>query len=201
MGLGNWLQRLRTRHERRVLVLGLAGAGKTSAIEWLAGRAAGAAGGAPSTSHNPPHPKSDVLVTERFTVTTVRGLPGLGGLELALWDVGGSDAARPYWRHYYTGAQAVLFVVDATSGHAGLALAASELAMAAADAQLAGVPVGVLLSKADAVGAAGRDALAAALRLDVALAGHPWAAFATSATRGDGLREALAFVAGASKPL
>lgn len=30
-----------------------------------------------------------------------------------LQDVGGQDKIRPLWRHYYTGTQALIFVVDA----------------------------------------------------------------------------------------
>lgn len=29
-----------------------------------------------------------------------------------VWDVGGQDKIRPLWRHYYTGTQALIFVVD-----------------------------------------------------------------------------------------
>ena len=29
-----------------------------------------------------------------------------------VWDVGGQDKIRPLWRHYYTGTQGLVFVVD-----------------------------------------------------------------------------------------
>lgn len=29
-----------------------------------------------------------------------------------MWDVGGQDKIRPLWRHYYTGTQGLVFVVD-----------------------------------------------------------------------------------------
>ena len=29
-----------------------------------------------------------------------------------VWDVGGQDKIRPFWRHYYTGTQGLVFVVD-----------------------------------------------------------------------------------------
>lgn len=31
-----------------------------------------------------------------------------------VWDVGGQDKIRPLWRHYYTGTQGLVFVVDST---------------------------------------------------------------------------------------
>lgn len=50
--------------------------------------------------------------------------------------MGGEERLRPYWRHYYTGTQGVLFVVDAAD-RARLPLAALELKSMAADEQLA----------------------------------------------------------------
>lgn len=39
-------------------------------------------------------------------------LPGLKYFDVILQDVGGQDKIRPLWRHYYTGTQALIFVVD-----------------------------------------------------------------------------------------
>lgn len=33
-------------------------------------------------------------------------------VEFDIWDVGGQDKIRPLWRHYYSGTQAIIFVVD-----------------------------------------------------------------------------------------
>jgi signal recognition particle receptor subunit beta len=62
-------------------------------------------------------------------------------------DVGGQDKLRPYWRHYYTGTQGILFVVDACDG-GRLDMAAAELRSLAADEQLAAAPIVVLVNKA-----------------------------------------------------
>lgn len=51
-------------------------------------------------------------------------------------DVGGQDQLRPYWRHYYTGTQGIIYVVDATDA-ARLELATLELRTLAKDDQLA----------------------------------------------------------------
>jgi GTPase SAR1 family protein len=37
-----------------------------------------------------------------------------GKLELDVWDVGGQQKVRALWNHYYKGADAVIFVVDAS---------------------------------------------------------------------------------------
>jgi ADP-ribosylation factor protein 6 len=43
-----------------------------------------------------------------------------------VWDVGGQDKIRPLWRHYYSGTQGLIFVVD-SSDTARLEEARSEL--------------------------------------------------------------------------
>lgn len=69
-----------------------------------------------------------------------------------LQDVGGEEKLRPYWRHYYTGTQGVLFVVDA-SDRERLPLAALELRTLANDEQLAEAVIAVAVNKTEAPGA------------------------------------------------
>ena len=33
-------------------------------------------------------------------------------VHFSVWDVGGQDSIRPLWRHYYTGTQGLIYVVD-----------------------------------------------------------------------------------------
>jgi len=33
-------------------------------------------------------------------------------IQFSVWDVGGQDSIRPLWRHYYTGTQGLIYVVD-----------------------------------------------------------------------------------------
>lgn len=35
-------------------------------------------------------------------------------MTFTVWDVGGQSQIRPLWRHYYTGTQALIFVVDSS---------------------------------------------------------------------------------------
>jgi small GTP-binding protein len=76
--------------QRRVLLLGLDAAGKTTVLNQLTGR-------------------STVTVpTIGFNVETLKWPP----FELFVWDVSGQAKSRPLWRHYYRGAAAVVFVID-----------------------------------------------------------------------------------------
>nr|VZI47986.1 unnamed protein product [Spirometra erinaceieuropaei] len=48
------------------------------------------------------------IPTVGFNVETVT----YGKLRFNVWDVGGQEKIRPLWRHYYTGTQGLIFVVD-----------------------------------------------------------------------------------------
>merc|ERR1739849_351 len=53
----------------------------------------------------------EVVTTIRtigFNVETVE----YKNISFTVWDVGGQDKIRPLWRHYYTGTQGLIFVVD-----------------------------------------------------------------------------------------
>jgi GTPase SAR1 family protein len=115
-----------------------------------------------------------------------------------VWDVGGQDKIRRLWRHYYVGADALIFVVDAHDA-ARFATARGELARVCAEAALAHAPVLVLANKADLPGAQPpstvieRLALAALERQGLC---RTWYCQATCAISGDGLYEGLEWLAG-----
>ena len=49
-----------------------------------------------------------VYIAIGFNVETVT----YKNVKFNVWDVGGQDKIRPLWRHYYTGTQGLVFVVD-----------------------------------------------------------------------------------------
>jgi len=75
----------------RILMLGLDAAGKTTILYKLK------LGQSVTT-----------IPTVGFNVETVT----YKNVKFSVWDVGGQDKIRPLWRHYYTGTQALIFVVD-----------------------------------------------------------------------------------------
>jgi small GTP-binding protein len=48
------------------------------------------------------------IPTVGFNVETVT----YKNVKFNVWDVGGQDKIRPLWRHYYTGTQGLVFVID-----------------------------------------------------------------------------------------
>ena len=90
--MGNALARFRSRKHRRVLLVGLDAAGKTTLLFRLyAGKSL------------------NTIPTVGFNVKTVP----FQGLQLHVWDVGGQEQLREFWRHHFTGTQGLVFVVDA----------------------------------------------------------------------------------------
>ncbi|XP_070571399.1 ADP-ribosylation factor 1-like [Ptychodera flava] len=51
------------------------------------------------------------IPTIGFNVETVKPKKGL---EFIVWDVGGQEKIRALWRHYYTGIDGLIFVVDSS---------------------------------------------------------------------------------------
>ena len=83
LGIGNL--------ERRILLVGLDAAGKTTVLYKLK------LGETVCT-----------IPTVGFNVETVQ----YKRLSFTMWDIGGQDKIRPLWRHYYEGSDAVIFCVD-----------------------------------------------------------------------------------------
>ncbi|CAF1096056.1 unnamed protein product [Didymodactylos carnosus] len=50
------------------------------------------------------------IPTVGFNVETVT----YKNVKFNVWDVGGQDKIRPLWRHYYTGSQGLIFVIDSS---------------------------------------------------------------------------------------
>ena len=89
--MGKILSKVFGNKEMRILMLGLDAAGKTTILDTLRlGQ---------SVNTTP---------TMGFNVKTVT----YKNVTFNVWDVGGQDNIRPLWRHYYTGTQGLIFVVD-----------------------------------------------------------------------------------------
>merc|ERR1719471_1823921 len=84
-------QRMISKHETRILMVGLDTAGKTTVLYRLK------LGEVVTT-----------IPTIGFNVETVE----YRNLSFNVWDVGGQDKIRKLWRHYYRGVHGLIFVVD-----------------------------------------------------------------------------------------
>merc|ERR1712187_11157 len=91
MGFSAIWQRMISKHETRILMVGLDAAGKTTVLYRLK------LGEVVTT-----------IPTIGFNVETVE----YRNLSFNVWDVGGQDKIRRLWRHYYTGTNGIIYVVD-----------------------------------------------------------------------------------------
>ncbi|KAK9456773.1 ADP-ribosylation factor family-domain-containing protein [Dipodascopsis uninucleata] len=95
MGLLTTLRKQKLKDkEIRLLMLGLDNAGKTTIVKKLMGE--------------------DVMTvspTLGFNICTVPW----NGLQVNIWDVGGQNSLRPFWRNYFEKTDALIWVVDASS--------------------------------------------------------------------------------------
>ncbi|RHZ00883.1 hypothetical protein DYB31_015200, partial [Aphanomyces astaci] len=82
--------------QRRVLLLGLDAAGKTTILYRL-------------KLHDAVH----TIPTVGMNVETFQ----YKNIHFTAWDMGGQDKLRPLWRHYHQHTDAVIFVVDSTDNN------------------------------------------------------------------------------------
>eukprot|EP01083_Nonionella_stella_P009807 28091_1 len=85
------LELLQGKHEKRILMVGLDAAGKTTILYKLK---------LGDVVHTIP--------TIGFNVETVQ----YKNINFTVWDVGGQESIRPLWRHYYQNTDGIIFVVD-----------------------------------------------------------------------------------------
>lgn len=146
----------------RILILGLDGAGKTTILHRL--HVGDVVSTVPTVGYN----------VETCTYKNVT---------LAVWDLGGQDAIRPFWRFYTTNAQAVIFVVDSADTER-LQTARGELTGILAEEELAEAALLVFANKQDLPGAYDDAKVAEALGLHL-MRNRPWSIHACSATKGE----------------
>lgn len=160
--------------EIRILMLGLDAAGKTSGYILTA---------ILYKLKLKQHVKT--IPTVGFNVETIQ----YKNIKFNVWDVGGQDKIRPLWRHYYTGTQGLVFVVDSRD-RARIDEARTELHRILSDREMRGCPLLVFANKQDLAGALSPAELTERLGLH-ALHGHVWFVHPSCATSGEGLFEGL----------
>ncbi|KAK8241708.1 ADP-ribosylation factor family-domain-containing protein [Phyllosticta capitalensis] len=163
--------------EMRILMLGLDAAGKTTILYKL---------------------KLDkdvtTIPTVGFNVETVM----YKKTRFNVWDVGGQDKIRPLWRHYFSGTQGLIFVVD-SSDRDRIDEARTELARIISDREMKDARLLIFANKQDVSAAMKPDEVKTKLQLDKIASQHKWKIEPSCATTGEGIFEGL--VSNKSRPL
>eukprot|EP00128_Syssomonas_multiformis_P017883 Colp12_sorted_trinity150504_noHs@25622 len=169
--MGNVLKKLFGNKEMRILMLGLDAAGKTTILYKLKI-------GNPVTT----------IPTVGFNVETVT----YKNVKLNVWDVGGQDKIRPLWRHYYTGTQGLIFVVD-SADRDRIDEARQELHRIINDREMRDAVILVFVNKQDLPNAMKPEEATEKLGLQ-RIRDRRWHVQPSCATTGDGLYEGLTWL-------
>jgi ADP-ribosylation factor protein 6 len=169
--MGNMLKRIFGSKEMRILMLGLDAAGKTTILYRLK------LGQSVTT-----------IPTVGFNVETV----SYRNVKFNVWDVGGQDKIRPLWRHYYTGTQGLIFVVDC-SDKERIEEAKKELHKIIFDREMKDAIILVFANKQDLKGALSPEVIPEMLDLNK-IDDRNWYVQPCVATTGDGLQEGLTWM-------
>jgi len=164
----NQWQLPKTTNEKRLLMLGLDGAGTTTMLyKWKLGEVV------------------TTVPTIGFNVETVEHKNN----SFTVWDVGGQDAIRSLWRHYYQNTEGLVFVVD-SNDRERMEEARQELAMVLNEDELRDVPLLVYANKQDLPNAMSTAEVAERLGLQ-SIRQRQWYIQSACSTSGDGLFEGL----------
>ena len=154
----------------RILMLGLDGAGKTTILYKLQ------LGEYVST-----------VPTVGFNVETIE----YKNLTMTIWDVGGQTSIRKLWRHYFSGTDALVYVID-TSDKERLDMAKEELSSILNDDELRDACLLVLANKMDV----GNLSVAEVMnRMDLPKLKREWKIQGTCAVTGEGIFEGFDWLA------
>jgi ADP-ribosylation factor protein 6 len=171
--MGKLLSKIFGNKEMRILMLGLDAAGKTTILYKLK------LGQSVTT-----------IPTVGFNVETVT----YKNVKFSVWDVGGQDKIRPLWRHYYTGTQALIFVVD-SADRDRVDEARQELHRIVNDREMREVIILIYANKQDLPDAMKPQEIQDKLGLTVTgLRQRNWYVQPACATTGDGLYEGLTWL-------
>jgi len=170
--MGNLLRGLVGRKQTRVLMLGLDNAGKTTILHKIKDGS-----------------DYESVPTVGFSVETIK----IKNLTLNVWDVGGQDKIRPLWRHYFTGTDALIFIVD-SSDLSRMEEAKKEFLRIVTDNEMQDAIILILANKQDLPKAASEEEVKELLDVHH-LEGRSVLVAATCAPTGTGLDEAMAWLA------
>lgn len=118
-------------------------------------------------------------------------------MKFTVWDVGGQDKIRPLWRHYYSGTDAIIFVVDSADAQRfsdGNASALCELQKLLGDSDLRDAALLVFANKQDLPGAKSVNEISKRLELN-RVRNRKWYIQGCCAPDGSGLYEGLDWLA------
>ena len=175
-GLISAIKELFGKEERRILILGIDGAGKTTFLYKL------------KMGH-----VINTVPTIGFNVETIQ----YRNIKFNAWDVGGQDKIRKLWRYYYEGNDALIFVID-SNDRERIEEAALELELLLREEKLYDSAFLILANKQELPNAIGVSELTQILGLHK-IRNRQWHIQPCCSISGEGLTEAMEWMSCAIK--
>ncbi|TMW57393.1 hypothetical protein Poli38472_003318 [Pythium oligandrum] len=171
MGLLSILKKVKEKEkELRVLMLGLDNAGKTTILKKFMGQDI-----------------TEISPTLGFDIQTLE----FKEFKLNVWDVGGQQTIRSYWRNYFEQTDGLVWVVD-SADRRRLEDCKQELKKLLAQEKLAGATLLIFANKQDLPGALSASEIADVLDLrSEQFSTRHWNILSCSAFTGDGLLDGI----------
>jgi len=85
---------------------------------------------------------STIMPTQGFNLKSLQQ----DNLKLSMWDIGGQEAIRPYWKNYYNDTDALIYVVD-SADEERISECHNELTRLLTEELLSAVPLLVFANK------------------------------------------------------
>ena len=111
-----------------------------------------------------------------------------------MWDVGGQDDLREFWRHHFTGTQGLIYVVD-SSDRDRIDEASKLFESVVSDLQLIDASILILANKQDLPNAVSSDEITEIFQVDRLCKGRKVHVQATTATTNEGVVEGMDWLA------
>mmetsp|Transcript_24226 Transcript_24226/g.45972 ORF Transcript_24226/g.45972 Transcript_24226/m.45972 type:complete len:199 (-) Transcript_24226:95-691(-) len=167
-GLLRWLMQ---KEERRMIILGIDNAGKTTMLEQLKGHFGAKA-----------MPSDRIPPTIGFNIGRIQ----IDKVVAVFWDLGGHASFRSVWHNYYPEVQGIIFVVD-SSDPPRMDEAKRTLIDVVSHEKLEGVPVLCMANKQDLPTALSVEEISSRFDFEHILGERPFHIHPCSAIKGEGL--------------
>jgi len=166
-----WKRLFKMNREFKILILGLANAGKTTILYQL---------------------HLGKVVQEKPTIGSNVEEVKNKNVKFQVWDLGGQESLRAAWSTYFQGTNGVIFVVDSTDRKNDV-ISKMELINVLNHDELKNSVFLIMANKQDIEGAMNAAELTEKLNLNE-IKNHEWRIQACSAIKGEGLKEGLDWI-------
>ena len=154
-----------------ILILGLDNAGKTTLLNYLTNE-------------------------ENKNLKPTQGVNGKSiqccGITLNVYDLGGQQKIREYWKYYYDNVDALVYVIDGTD-EGRIKECNDSFQELLNEEKLKNIPVLVYANKADLQGCLGPDEIIEKLNMNDII-GRDWSIYACSALKGTGVKDGIKWI-------